>query len=228
MQCKFHPVSPTFRFLLLIALFRSPIVDRKMPPIGQRNPTQHKTLISLTPRPGLHDSSCLSHALDVRFYHLGTKPGGHGGCLFTSVLSRAEHSPRVDGEPRSLRFRFLLQKHRPLVRYQSATLCNESASSLGWKLTGPLGQPWLLSQTPATGAEVTEDTTQSGRAEEGGPGLRSTPQVVLGVQGLPSPFPSGGTHALLLLLLLQPPLTTSQDCPAVLSPMGQGKAWQCP
>lgn len=66
-----------------------------MLPNGQRNAAQLEPPISLNAHPGLHESSCLSHALHVRVFHLGTKPGGHGGCLLTSVLSRAERSLQV-------------------------------------------------------------------------------------------------------------------------------------
>ena len=53
-----------------------------------------------------------------------------------------------------------------------ATLCQASESSARWKWTAPVVQPWLLSQTPATGTEVTEAISQSDQAEDRAPSLR--------------------------------------------------------
>lgn len=61
-------------------------------------------LISLTTYPELHESSCLSQALHVCPYYLGTKLSRQGASVYIRVLSSAAHSRLVDVESLLLRF----------------------------------------------------------------------------------------------------------------------------
>lgn len=195
-------------------------------------------VIPLSAYPGLHESLCLSRASHVCPYHLGTKSAGMElVCLHLCLVHYWAQSP---GRRWILTNAVLIlaAKTPAISRISiSNSLQGKCSSSVRWKLTGPWGQLWFLipdssswdsgHRSHSLGCIWSQwmSVTQSEN-------LRSTPQVVLGVQGLPS-FPLGKTEALLLhpsCHPLSPSLSPRTSCSPL--PPGDlekpGRVAECP
>lgn len=82
--------------------------------------------------------------------------------VYSCVLPRAKHNLQVGLESLLLLVLILAAITPAISQIQmSNPLPGKRNSAVGWELTGPLGLPWLLSQTPVAGTEVIQDTAQS-------------------------------------------------------------------